>query len=108
VRLTAATSIHKLLHNDQCAESLKTSLKDILQIYLKMMTEIDSEELVAALEEVVSHFKDDIGPFALDLSRELVGAYTRLSKVTADEDDGESALAAVGCVTAIRRILDSI
>lgn len=28
--------------------------------------------------------------------------------MTADEDDGESALAAVGCVTAIRRILDSI
>ena len=25
-----------------------------------------------------------------------------------DEDDGESALAAVGCVTAIRRILDSV
>jgi hypothetical protein len=79
VRLTAATSIHKLLHNEECAQSLKPALKDILQIYLKMMTEIDSEELVAALEEVVSHFKDDIGPFALDLSKELVGAYTRLS-----------------------------
>jgi hypothetical protein len=28
--------------------------------------------------------------------------------VNAEEDDGESALAAVGCVTAVRRILDSI
>jgi len=28
--------------------------------------------------------------------------------VNADDDDGESALAAVGCVTAVRRILDSI
>jgi len=28
--------------------------------------------------------------------------------VQADDDDGESALAAVGCVTAIRRILDSV
>lgn len=73
-----------------------------------MMTEIDSEELVAALEEVVSHFKEDIGPFALDLSRELVSAYTRLSQTNAEDDDGESALAAVGCVTAVRRIIDSV
>lgn len=28
--------------------------------------------------------------------------------MSVEEDDGESALAAVGCVTAIRRILDSV
>lgn len=44
-----------------------------------MMSEIDSEELVAALEEIVSHFKDDIGPFALELTEQLVIAYKRLS-----------------------------
>ncbi|CDW76775.1 UNKNOWN [Stylonychia lemnae] len=108
VRLTAATSLHKLMHNDECTALLKPALKDILQIYLKMMSEIDSEELVAALEEIVSHFKDDIAPFAVELTQQLVGAYTRLSQVNADDDDGESALAAVGCVTAVRRILDSI
>lgn len=34
--------------------------------------------------------------------------YQRLIQVDVDEDDGESALAAVGCVTAIRRLLDSV
>jgi len=28
------------------------------------MSEIDSEELVGALEQIVSHFKDDIAPYA--------------------------------------------
>jgi hypothetical protein len=37
-----------------------------------------------------------------------VRAYQRLIQVNVEEDDGESALAAVGCVTAIRRILDSV
>lgn len=32
------------------------------------MQEIDSEELVGALEEVVKHFKEDIGPYAIELS----------------------------------------
>jgi hypothetical protein len=31
------------------------------------MSEIDSEELVGALEEIVSYFKDDIEPFAIEL-----------------------------------------
>ena len=31
------------------------------------MGEIDSEELVSALEEIVKHFKNDIGPFAISL-----------------------------------------
>jgi hypothetical protein len=56
------------MHSDECTEMLKPFLKDILSIYLKMMSEIDSEELVAALEEIVSHFKDDIGPFAIELT----------------------------------------
>jgi hypothetical protein len=33
-----------------------------------MMNEIDSEELVNALEEIVSFFKDDIAPFAIELT----------------------------------------
>jgi hypothetical protein len=38
----------------------------------------------------------------------LVKAYKRLIEVDVETDDGESALAAVGCITAIRRILDSV
>jgi len=70
-----------------------------------MMTEIDSEDLVGALEEIVSLFKDDIQPFAMQLCEQLVLSYQRLIQVNVEEDDGESALAAVGCVTAVRRIL---
>jgi hypothetical protein len=37
----------------------------VLEAFLKLMTEIESEELVNALEEVVTLYKDDIGPFAI-------------------------------------------
>lgn len=68
VKLQAATSIHKLLNNEETFQFLKPALKDILEQYLKLMGEIDSEELVGALEEIVSHFKDDIAPYALQLT----------------------------------------
>ena len=78
VKYTAATSIHKLLVNEEANRFLKPGLKSILQQYLNLMKEIDSEELVNALEEVVSHFKEDIGPFAIELCEQLVSAYQRL------------------------------
>ncbi len=60
VKLTAATSIHKLLHNQSAQNFLKPALKQILEVYLQIMSEIESEELVSALEEIVSLYKDDI------------------------------------------------
>jgi hypothetical protein len=67
-----------LLYNDVAIEFLKPALKNILEIYLKIMQEIDSEELVSALEEIVKHFKEDIIPYAMDLAQQLVSAYQRL------------------------------
>jgi len=64
----AATSIHKLLYNKTASEFLKPALKNILEVYLKLMSEIESEELVSALEEIVSHFKEDISPYAVELT----------------------------------------
>jgi hypothetical protein len=46
---------------------LKPALKNILEVYLKLMSEIESEELVGALEEIVKHFGEDIGPYAIEL-----------------------------------------
>jgi importin-7 len=78
VRLTASTSVSKLLRNDVASELLKPHLRQILESYLKLMTEIESEELVNALEEIVSLYKDDIDPFAVQLTEQLVGSFQRL------------------------------
>ena len=64
----AATSLHKLLYKETVLAFLKPALKNLLEVYLKMMSEIESEELVGALEEIVKHFKDDIGPYAIELA----------------------------------------
>jgi hypothetical protein len=65
VRLTAATAMKHLLSIDSSQEMLKPHLGNILTSYLKLMSEIESEELVNALEEIVSLYNEDIGPFAI-------------------------------------------
>jgi hypothetical protein len=73
VKVMAATTIYKLLHNNEIAQSfMRPGLKDILQVYLKLMTEIDSEDLVTALEKIVQFYKDDIEPYSIQLSEQLI------------------------------------
>lgn len=50
VRLNAALSMKELLRDDFACAMLKPYLKQILESYLKLMNEIESEELVNALE----------------------------------------------------------
>jgi len=92
VRFYAATTIYKLLRNNEFAQRfLKPALKDVLDIYLAMMADIESEELVTALERIVAFYKEDMEPFALRLSSQLVDSYLKLILVDAKEDNGESA-----------------
>jgi hypothetical protein len=68
VRLNAAFSVSKLLQDETACNLLKPHLSSILQSYLKLMNEIESEDLVSALEEIVSLYRDDIDPFATQLA----------------------------------------
>jgi hypothetical protein len=65
VKLAAAIALSHLLRNSTAEEFLKPALKSILEIYLKIISEVDSEKLVSALEEIMLVYKDDMGPFAV-------------------------------------------
>ena len=56
VRLSAALAMSKFIKNETAESFLKPALGNILEVYLKIMNEIDSEELVGALEEIMSSY----------------------------------------------------
>ena len=72
------------------------------------MNELDNEELVAAFENIMTIFQDDIKPYALDICNHLVQQYIRLIGQENDDDEGESILTAVASFTSMRRILDVV
>ena len=47
---------HVFIKNETAESFLKPALGNILEVYLKIMNEIDSEELVGALEEIMSSY----------------------------------------------------
>ena len=65
IKFAAALALSKMLDNEVAMEFLKPALKNLLEVYLKIMEDIDSEELIGALEMIMERFQEDICPFAI-------------------------------------------
>ena len=51
----------------------------MIRIYLKLIDDIDYDELITSLKKIVDVFEEEIGPYALDLCTKLGEAFMRLS-----------------------------
>lgn len=71
MRLTAATSLAKLLENKIAQDFLRPALQSIFEVYLKTIEEVDSEELVQSLSDFMLIFQDDIAPYTVQLATNL-------------------------------------
>jgi hypothetical protein len=87
---------------------IRPGIDMMLKCYLSLMNELDNEELVAAFENVMTIFNDQIAPYAADICKHLKQQYIRLIAQDIGEDDGESILAAIASFTSIKRIIDAI
>lgn len=107
VRIEAATGLPRILLWDISKERVSSEIKDILQVYLKIINEIDSEEVVDALEDIVGRFSTEIIPYALEFTQHLIQAFFRMSNNEGQQDEGESAMAAVSILNTIAKLLDA-
>lgn len=110
VRVQSALTLNYLLNHEIAVEFLRPGLEPLLKTYLKVMDDIDFDELVSSLQELVETYEEEIAPYAVALCGKLGEAYLRLlqSKGTGDNEDQETSLTADGLMTAIRRVLKSI
>ena len=85
----------------------------MIKIYLKLIDDIDYDELITSLKKIVDVFDEEIAPYAVQLCQKLSEAFLRLhdSKENGSGQldlDQETSLTAAGLMTAIRRILTVI
>lgn len=105
VRYVAAVSLPRLLHWEVCKARLQTEVSKLIQIYLQMIKEIDSEEVMEALESVISAFPDEVRPFAAELSGFLISTFEEImGKV--QKDNEELSGIAVSTLNTIAKIID--
>lgn len=110
VRVEAALALSELLDHENVADFVRAGLGNILKVFIKIMDEIDFEDLVKALRKIVDIFNEEIAPYAISLCQKLSQAHIRLiqSRGHYEDEDTEAGLTADGLMTAIRRVLKSI
>ena len=78
VRIKAANAFNCILRHKNAQELVRPLLSNILTVYLQLLEKYDLESLVNSLESIVSGFSDQIGPFAVDLSRHLSNLFIKM------------------------------
>lgn len=108
VKFEAAVCLPKVLAWDIAKARVQGEISGVLKIYLDMINEIDSEEVIEALEDIVTQYSEQVLPFAVDLCKELTGNFLRLVAREGSADDDDSAMAAVSVLNTIQKIVETV
>lgn len=120
VRVYAAVSLVEMLRSkDFAIEMIKPALGQIMRIYIKLIDDIEYDELIKGVKTIVEVYEGDIAPYALDLCRSFSEKYSLLYEQIKErqgenkpdkelERDNETCLTLDGLFVALRRVLQSI
>lgn len=75
VKVKGAIALDCMLTQQTTVDYILPNLTDVLSIFIKMMDEYDSEDLVLALDGLVESFAEEITPFAFNLCDHLIKAF---------------------------------
>ena len=110
VKVDAIVSLGSFVETTDDISQIRPILPQLLDEFFALMNEVESEEMVFTLETIVEKFGEEIAPYAMGMTQNLVAAFWKLngSQDQTDEDDFTGALASVGCLRAIATILESL
>ena len=112
VRIKAGIAFHPILSHPNSKPLVKDSLKNILEIYLKLIENYDLEPIISALEYIIADFSGEIAPFAIDLFKYLSGLFIKMFNKDAEQSQnedysGETEIAASGCLKTMTQIIEA-
>jgi hypothetical protein len=67
VRVCAAIALINFLAHEEAVEFLRPALKQLITVFLKLIDEIDYDELIEALRTIVAVYGAEIAPYAVEL-----------------------------------------
>jgi hypothetical protein len=81
VCLKSALLIPRLMSiNTSVVELFRNNIAEVFTIYLKLMQELDLDQILKCLEDFVTVFPKEILQFSVDLTKELIEAFNRFIK----------------------------
>ena len=87
VKLYASLAIGSLFGKELTKKLLKGNIRNIFEIYLKLMEETDIEEIMDNLQEIVKYFTEESQQYITQLSEYLIKYF---NKIISKEDDNDN------------------
>ncbi|KAJ2722037.1 Nonsense-mediated mRNA decay protein 5 [Coemansia sp. Benny D115] len=94
VRVHAALALQPMIENEVVRDLLASHLPQVMQVFLNLTNEIDSDTITHVIDEFVEVFADRMSPFAVQLCQQLCDTFTRVmedvnSTITGSEVPGD-------------------
>ena len=102
VRYEASLALPKLLKGGTPKGLLNLEIRNVLEIYFKLLNEIHSDKVMEALESIISAFGKEIIPFTVELTLNLSRAFSRMI----EKDSSESEVSAQSALNTIQKVID--
>lgn len=67
VKVEAAIALSELLSHEKAVDLIRPNLGNMLRKFLKIMDEIDVEQLITSLRNIVDAYGDELAPYAVSL-----------------------------------------
>lgn len=105
VQTAAAITLRLYLSEPSARDLVIPILPDIAKEYFRIMSEVENDVILSALQTIVLEFGDEVAGMSTMLVSELLGAFSYYSK-QAGEDD-EAAFSASQCLDTISAVLEA-
>jgi hypothetical protein len=91
VRIMAACALGQFVDSDVIHQHLAPLVGELLQAFLAMMDEVESDILIVALQNLVEHFQDEVSPHAVSFVTAILRKFHEYADAVGDGggDDDE-------------------
>lgn len=78
VRVNSAIALVSLMSHELAINLVRPGLGQLIKIFLKLIDDIEYDELIDSLKKIVEIFNDEIVPYALDLCKALGESFLKV------------------------------
>jgi hypothetical protein len=109
VRVQASIALNHLVAEQQAAcQALAPHIKDIVGVLLKVLHESESDDVPFVLDKLMEVFPDDLAPFALELSQQLIVQFTKLLDFDPSDENSHRPLTASNTMTTLKNVISIV
>jgi hypothetical protein len=86
--------------------AIKFEIYDYFLVYLNLLSEIDNDELICALQLLICKYKQAVAPFAITMLQRFVTSFFRI--ISSEDGEDLGSMACLECLNGIILVLETM